>query len=85
MQGLIANYADSILPVDNAVALASGKLEARAVSTGHAPGAADSLIAGTALVNDLTIITRNLKHCQSFGVPVKSPDDIAISSAEADQ
>jgi predicted nucleic acid-binding protein len=77
LQGLIAEYGDHILPVDNAVALESGKLEAKAITAGHSPGAADAIIAGTASIHKLTVITANLKHFQPFGIPVKSPDHIA--------
>ncbi|HEX8048758.1 type II toxin-antitoxin system VapC family toxin [Rhizobium sp.] len=77
LQGLIAGYGDHILPVDNVVALESGKLEAKAITAGHSPGAADAIIAGTASVHKLTVITANLKHFLPFGIPVKSPDHIA--------
>ena len=77
LQGLIAGYGDHILPVDNDVALESGKLEAKAITAGHRPGAADAIIAGTASVHKLTVITANLKHFRPFGNPVKSPDQVA--------
>lgn len=76
LQGLIAGYGDRILPVDNNVALESGRLEAKAIIAGHSPGAADAIIAGTASIHRLTVITGNLKHFRPFGIAVKSPDQI---------
>lgn len=76
LRGLIAGYGDHILPVDKDVALESGRLEAKAVGAGHNPGAADAIIAGTASIHKLTIISANLKHFQPFGVTVKSPDQV---------
>jgi len=77
LDGLIAGNGDHILPIDNDVALESGRLEAKAISAGFGPGAADAIIAGTASVHNLTIITKNLKHFLPFGVAVKSPDQVA--------
>ncbi|AYG69979.1 MULTISPECIES: PIN domain-containing protein [unclassified Rhizobium] len=77
LQGLIAGYGDHILPVDKDVALESGRLEAKAVIAGHIPGAADAIIAGTANLHKLTVITANLKHFLPFGISVKSPDQVA--------
>ncbi|MBM7044832.1 MULTISPECIES: type II toxin-antitoxin system VapC family toxin [Rhizobium] len=76
LQGLIAGYGDRILPVDNNVALESGRLEAKAIIAGQSPGAADAIIAGTASIHKLTVITANLKHFRPFGIAVKSPDQI---------
>lgn len=77
LHGLIAGNGDHILSIDNHVALESGRLEAKAISAGYGAGAADAIIAGTASVHNLTIITKNLKHFLPFGVAVKSPDQIA--------
>lgn len=77
LSGLIAGYGEKILPVDHGVALASGRLEAAANAAGHNPGAADAMIAGTAQVHDLTIITQNLRHFEPFGVAAQSPQQIA--------
>ena len=77
LQGLIAGYGDRILPVDADVARESGKLEAKAITAGHNPGASDAMIAGTASVHQLTVITANLKHFHAFGIKVKSPAQVA--------
>jgi predicted nucleic acid-binding protein len=77
--GLIAGFADKILGLDADTATVSGRLEASAVASGHAPGMADAVIAGTAQVHELTVITRNVRHFLPFGVKVASPEDIARS------
>jgi len=75
--GLTSAYAENILPLDATVARISGELEAIAVSAGHAPGAADAMIAGTAKAHGLTVITNNLKDFRPFAITAKSPDRIA--------
>lgn len=74
--GLVAGYGANILPLDAAVAGMSGELEAAAIAAGHAPGAADAMIAGTAKHHGLTVITRNDRHFRHFGISVLSPDRI---------
>jgi hypothetical protein len=68
MDGLLATYGDRILPIDAAVSALSGKLEAEAIAAGHNPGMADALIAGTAKARALTVVTRNRRHFEPFGV-----------------
>ena len=61
-----------------AAALA-GRLEAKAVVSGHDPGMADATIAGIAKARDVTIVTRNSRHFQVFGGDVMSPDEATQS------
>lgn len=74
LAGLTAAYRDRILSLDTMVARFSGELEAKAASAGINSGAMDAMIAGTAKAHDLTVVTRNLKDFQAFGVAVISPD-----------
>ena len=76
---LISTYEDLIMPVDAAVAQAAGRLEARSISAGHNCGVADALIAGTAEVHGLTIVTRNRKHFEPLGVTFVSPEYLGSS------
>jgi predicted nucleic acid-binding protein len=76
--GLAAGYGSSILSLDAGIARVSGELEAIAIAAGHAPGAVDAMIAGTAKHYGLTIVTKNLKHFRPFGTPVLSPDQVLI-------
>lgn len=76
LAGLIAGYGDKILGLDAATAVVSGRLEATAAASGHAPGLADAIIAGIAHVHDLTVVTRNVRHFLPFGVDVSSPEAV---------
>ncbi len=73
---LTRQFDSRILPVDAKVAMAAGTIEEQAESKGHRQGLADVLIAATALVHGLTIVTLNVRHFASLGVPFTSPDDL---------
>jgi len=63
-------FVDRILPVDTAVALCSAKL--------HVPNprpVRDCLIAATALVHGMTVVTRNIADFESCGVRLLNPWD----------
>lgn len=78
LDGLLAGYGDRILPVDALTAREAGRLEAKAVLEGHSPGAADALIAGTASIRGMIVVTRNLRHFRAFGIQMMSPDELSI-------
>lgn len=65
---LKTTYADRILPVDLEVAETFGSLTAR-----RAFPEADALIAATALVHNLTVVTRNVRHFADTGARVLNP------------
>ena len=68
LTALVHDFADSILPVTVQVAGAWGRLEARRpLPTG------DGLIAATALVHDLTLVTRNVRDFEGTGVQILNP------------
>lgn len=75
MLALVTTYEDRILPADQKVCAVSGRSEASAIAAGHAPGMADALIAGTAKVHDMIVVTRNAKHFLAFGITVQRPED----------
>ena len=62
-----------ILPVDLTVASAWGKLRARAEAARRTMSLIDALIAATAEVHDLTLVTRNVKDFEVWGGPVFNP------------
>jgi toxin FitB len=69
-QEIVANFLDRILPADATVA--------RRAAAMHVPDPApfaDSLIAATALVHGLTVVTRNSADFADRGVPVLNPWD----------
>jgi tRNA(fMet)-specific endonuclease VapC len=50
------------LPYDDRAASTYGRIVATLRRTGRAIGIADSMISAIALTNDLTVITRNVRH-----------------------
>jgi toxin FitB len=71
------DFNDRILSFDSATATVAGELEAAALSRGLAPGMADAMIAATARRNELTAVTRNVRHFRMFGIDVLSPADLS--------
>ena len=51
-----------VLPVTYEVALKAAEIDAKLVKKGLMLGMADILIAASAIVNDLILVTRNIKH-----------------------
>ena len=62
-----------ILPFDEAIARRWGALSAQSERKGRKLKVADAMIAATALVRDLTVITRNVKDFAGQGVAVFNP------------
>jgi predicted nucleic acid-binding protein len=62
-----------ILAVDEKIAHAAGQLRAERDRAGRGASQADMLIAATALVGGLTLVTRNLKDFQGCGIPLFDP------------
>lgn len=63
-------FSDRILPVTTAVADQWGHLLARAETAGKKIDGTDALIAATALVHSLQVVTRNIAHFQPTGVHI---------------
>ena len=70
---ILAAFADRILPVDREVALAWGKICGEAERAGRKRPAVDALIAATALVHGLKLVTRNIDDMIGMGVPLFNP------------
>ncbi len=62
------SYSGNIIPVSEDIAIEWGRLRAR---LGHTN--TDLLIAATAIVEGLTVLTRNVKHFAPTGVPILDP------------
>jgi hypothetical protein len=74
-QHVLPEFADRVLPVDTAVAQRCARL--------HVPdprSERDALIAATALVHGMTVVTRNVADFQPAGVPVLNPWEKTIST-----
>ena len=61
------------LPIDEDVAERWGMVSAQAMTRGITLPVLDGLIAATALVHGMTVVTRNVSDMQGSGVPVLSP------------
>ena len=68
LDALLYAYGSRVLPLSTAVALEWGMLSCR---TGNS--SANGLIAATAKVHNLTVITRNTKHFEQAGVSFFNP------------
>jgi hypothetical protein len=68
LQHLTKTYADAILPIDEETAHVWGRLR---VPNPENP--LDKQIAATALIHDLTVVTRNTEHFAPTGVRLKNP------------
>lgn len=65
---ILNEYSDHILPIDADTAQLWGRLRVP-----HPENALDKLIAATALIHDLTVVTRNQRDFQGAGVGVLNP------------
>jgi predicted nucleic acid-binding protein len=68
VEEIVAAFGGRILPVTAEAAAAWGRLDAR-----HQLPVVDGLMAATALVHHLTVVTRNVKDFERAGVPVLNP------------
>ena len=66
-------YADRVLPLDLATAQEAGRLMDKARSAGIDPGFEDVAIAATGKVNDLIVLTRNVKDFRPLGTKFLNP------------
>ena len=70
---LRTGYAESVIPLDEAVALRWGALKADLDCRGRKLPAVDSLLVATALEHDLTLVTTNPKDFRGSGVKLFNP------------
>jgi len=73
LEALLHLYSDRVLAFDVATARIAGAISDRARGRGQMPGFADIMIAATARHHGLTILSRNLRHFEPFGVAVIDP------------
>lgn len=83
---LEARFAERVLPVSDAVVRRWGAISGTVKrDTGHAPPVIDTLLAATALENDLYLATRNVRDVQHSSAAVFNPwsDDPASFGVQA--
>ena len=68
LDALTMGYADRLLPVDDRIADLWGRL-----SVPDPLPAVDGLLAATALVHDLTLVTRNVRNVEATGAKTLNP------------
>jgi toxin FitB len=73
LTGLTAGYSDHLLPVTTEIAEEWGRMSA----TAEPPPVIDGLIAATARVHGLTLVTRNVADVLRTGVPLVNPFESA--------
>jgi predicted nucleic acid-binding protein len=71
IDGFFARHA--ALPVTQEIARRAGDLRGRLAAQGSPRSQADMLIAATALVHDLTLVTRNTRDFEACGLPLLNP------------
>jgi predicted nucleic acid-binding protein len=72
---ILADYEKRILPLDTNVARIASQITDRSKAAGAYPGLSDVAIAATAIANDMTLLTRNLRHFSALGVNSVDPFD----------
>lgn len=70
---VIPRFWSRIIPIDGAVALAWGELIGKFGKEGRVIPTIDSLIAASAIVHHLQIVTRNTKDFEGLDIPLVNP------------
>ncbi|MBE7422760.1 MAG: type II toxin-antitoxin system VapC family toxin [Zoogloeaceae bacterium] len=65
---VLDEYAENILPLDAEIGQVWGRLRVP-----HPENPLDKQIAATALIHDLTLVTRNVRHYEGLGVRLLNP------------
>jgi predicted nucleic acid-binding protein len=72
-EDLLPRFEGRVLGVDPALADAWGRVTAMGRAAGRPISAIDSLLAATAAIHTLTLVTRNIRDFEGFGVKVIDP------------
>lgn len=73
LERLLVQFAGDFISVDATIARAAGAHEDDALGRGHDPGLADILIAATASVHGLVVLTANTRHFSPLGAATLNP------------
>ena len=80
LSGLLTSFADRIIPVDLRAAELAASLRVEARRHGRGLPVPDALLAGTAVANGMTLLTRNIRHFDGLGVEVANPWEPPITT-----
>lgn len=70
---LCQRFEERIIPISMKVARIWGEIQGKAEKNGNKIPIIDSLIAATAIANELTVVTRNVGDMEKTGVPIYNP------------
>lgn len=73
---LVPTFRGRVLPITQGIANRWGALSARRQIIGHPLSMADGLIAATALENQLTLVTRNVRDYEDLGLAILNPWEV---------
>lgn len=73
LDGIVADYADRLLLLDEKTARILGHMSDAAYAIGRHPGFADVAIAATAKAGGHTLLTRNVQHFAPLGIEIHDP------------
>lgn len=77
-QAVLPNYQGRILDFDGDVALRWGVLRGDLMRVGRMPPVIDSMLAATALRHGLTLVTRNTRDFEAFGIALIDPWEVVL-------
>ena len=72
-ENLLLEFDQRIFAIDVAISREAGRLEDATIARGFNPGLADVLIAATARLNGLSVLTANFRHFAVLDVPYLNP------------
>jgi predicted nucleic acid-binding protein len=67
------DYDGKTIGIDDAIALEWGRVSGEAMKRGRTLPDTDGLLVATAIVLNLTLVTRNERHCAGWGAPLINP------------
>lgn len=70
---LADRFAGRVIEIDQPIAAAWGRIVARGRTLGTVPPILDAFLVATAVVHDMTLVTRNVRDIGSLGVAVLDP------------
>ena len=70
---IVNDFSGRILPVDQRAAEFAASMRAQVHRDGGRLKVPDALIAGTAMANDMTVVTRNVRDFDDLGIDIVNP------------